>query len=174
MPLNVLIVDDSPVMRTFVKRIVQRSGIEVDRYLEAGNGAEALEIASVEPVQAIFTDVNMPVMDGEELVRRLRADPDFAGTPVIVISTDATVARIENMMALGASGYVQKPFGPEQLRDEVDRIFGGEPDSPAVARTAAERAAEGSDSSRAAGEGAQAPGACAASGSAGRKPGETR
>ena len=124
MPLNILIVDDSPVMRTFVRRVMQLTGIEVGQYLEAGNGAEALDVAASQPViDAVFTDINMPVMDGEEFVRQLRRQPSREQTPVIVISTDATSRRIENMIALGASGYIQKPFGPEQLRSEVERVL---------------------------------------------------
>jgi two-component system chemotaxis response regulator CheY len=66
----------------------------------------------------------MPVMDGEEFVRRLRTDESMRATPVIVISTDATTQRISAMLSLGASGYVQKPFGPEQLRAELERALG--------------------------------------------------
>lgn len=123
-PLNVLIVDDSPAMRRFVRRVIQISGIGIENYFEAANGAEALAIAAAERLDAILTDINMPVMDGEEFVRRLRASPQ-ATIPVIVVSTDATAARIHNMLDLGATGYLQKPFGPEQLRGEVERALFG-------------------------------------------------
>jgi two-component system, chemotaxis family, chemotaxis protein CheY len=124
MPLNILIVDDSPVMRTFVRRVMQLTGLDVEKYLEAGNGAEALDLAATTPLlDAVFTDINMPVMDGEEFVRQFRKQPSRLHTPVIVISTDATAHRIENMLGLGASGYIQKPFGPEQLRNEVERVL---------------------------------------------------
>ena len=123
MSLNILIVDDSPVMRSFVRRVMQLSGLDVNQYLEAANGAEALDVAASQPIDAVFTDINMPIMDGEEFVRRLRQQPAFNHTPVIVISTDATANRIENMIALGASGYIQKPFGPEQLRNETERVL---------------------------------------------------
>ena len=136
MALQILIVDDSPAMRTFVKRVVQLSGLEVDRYLQAGNGAEALAILETENVDAVLTDINMPVMDGEELVRRMRANSGEAksggaklagkDTPIIVISTDATSHRIETLLSLGARGYVQKPFGPEQLRLELERVLGAQ------------------------------------------------
>jgi len=123
MALNILIVDDSPAMRTFVRRVIQMSGLGVENYFEAANGAEALEITAVQRLDAILTDINMPVMDGEEFVRRLRADQCPAATPIIVVSTDATSHRIHNMLELGASGYLQKPFGPEQLRGEVERVL---------------------------------------------------
>src|ERR1700684_3915842 len=111
MALQILIVDDSPAMRTFIRRVVRLSGIDVDRYFEAANGAEALEQLAANPVDAVLTDINMPVMNGEELVRRMRAAGPTQSIPVIVISTDATVNRIHTMQALGATGYLEKPFG---------------------------------------------------------------
>jgi len=122
MPLNILIVDDSPAMRNFVRRVIRFSGLGVENCIEASNGAEALEVAASHSLDAILTDINMPVMDGEEFVRRLRASAQ-ASVPVIVVSTDATPNRIHNMLDLGATGYLQKPFGPEQLRDELERVL---------------------------------------------------
>lgn len=124
MALKILIVDDSPAMRSFIRRVVRLSGIEVDHYLEAGNGAEALQQLAANAVDAVLTDINMPVMDGEEFVRKMRENGPTQSTPVIVISTDATINRIHTMQALGAMGYLQKPFGPEQLRNELDRVLG--------------------------------------------------
>jgi two-component system chemotaxis response regulator CheY len=124
MALHLLIVDDSPAMRTFVKRVVKLSGFTVDQYLEAGNGVEALQVASANSVDAILTDINMPVMDGEQFLREMRHVPALQQTPVIVISTDSTSHRIETMMSLGANGYVHKPFGPEELRNELEKVLG--------------------------------------------------
>ena len=75
-------------------------------------------------VDAILTDINMPVVDGEEFLRRLAADEMLRAIPAIVISTDATANRIERLMALGARGYVTKPFRPEALRAELERTWG--------------------------------------------------
>lgn len=124
MALQILIVDDSPAMRSFIRRVVKLSGMEVEQFFEAGNGEEALSQLAANPVDAVLTDINMPVMDGEEFVRRMRAEGPFQETPVIVISTDATSHRIQTMQSLGAVGYLQKPFGPEQLRNELDRVLG--------------------------------------------------
>jgi len=124
MALQILIVDDSPAMRAFIRRVVRLSGIEVDQYFEAANGAEALAQLAVHPVDAVLTDINMPVMNGEEFVRKMREGGPTQSTPVIVISTDATVHRIHTMQTLGTVGYLQKPFGPEQLRNELDRVLG--------------------------------------------------
>lgn len=124
MALQILIVDDSPAMRSFIRRVVRLSGVEVENYFEAGNGEEALQQLTAHPVDAVLTDINMPVMDGETFVRKMRADGPFQSTPVIVISTDATTNRMHTMLSLGAVGYLQKPFGPEQLRNELDRVLG--------------------------------------------------
>lgn len=124
MALQILIVDDSPAMRTFIRRVMRLSGMDVEQYFEAANGEEALARLSANPIDAVLTDINMPVMDGETFVRRMRADGPFQSTPVVVISTDATAHRIETMLSLGAVGYLQKPFGPEQLRNELDRVLG--------------------------------------------------
>jgi len=124
MAYRVLIADDSPVMRAFVRRVIELSGFELAECLEASNGAEALEKLRSEWVDAILTDINMPVVDGEEFLRRLAADDLLSSIPAIVISTDATRNRIERLLALGARGYVTKPFLPETLRAELERTLG--------------------------------------------------
>ncbi len=124
MALRILIVDDSPAMRAFIRRVVRLSGMDVAEYFEAANGEEALALLASQSIDAVLTDINMPVMDGETFVRKMRAAGPLQSTPVIVISTDATTNRIETMLSLGAVGYLQKPFGPEQLRNELDRVLG--------------------------------------------------
>jgi two-component system chemotaxis response regulator CheY len=124
MAYRVLIADDSPVMRSFVRRVIELSGFELAKCFEACNGEEALETLRSEWVDAILTDINMPVVDGEELLRRLAADDLLKSIPAIVISTDATRSRIERLLAIGARGYVTKPFLPETLRSELERTLG--------------------------------------------------
>jgi two-component system chemotaxis response regulator CheY len=124
MAFRVLIVDDSPAMRAFVKRTIQLSGFEMSACFEAENGKEALEVLEAQWVDAILTDINMPGMDGEEFLRRLSADPAHRSIPVVVISTDGTRGRIARMLALGARGYVIKPFTPETLCGELERTLG--------------------------------------------------
>jgi two-component system, chemotaxis family, chemotaxis protein CheY len=120
MPKRVMIVDDSPVMRSFVKRTMTVAGLEVSACIEAGNGREALDrlrAAAVggEQVDLILTDINMPVLDGEGLLEELRRDPALSRIPVVVVSTDSTENRVEALMRLGACDYVRKPFPPERL-----------------------------------------------------------
>jgi two-component system chemotaxis response regulator CheY len=124
MAYRVLIVDDSPAMRSFVRRVMDISGFELSVCFEASNGEEALDLLRHEWVDAILTDINMPVMDGEEFLRRLSADDLLRSIPAIVISTDATENRIAHMSALGARGYVTKPFVPEALRSLLEQTLG--------------------------------------------------
>ena len=124
MAFRVLIVDDSPAMRIFVKRVVEMSGFEAGLFFEAGNGEEAIEVLKNQWVDVILTDINMPKMNGEQFLRHVEADEDLRTIPVIVISTDATEQRRTQMMSLGAKGYVTKPFTPEDLRQELEDVLG--------------------------------------------------
>jgi two-component system, chemotaxis family, chemotaxis protein CheY len=121
---RVLIVDDSPVMRAFIRRIIVLSGMEGAEFLEASDGREALNRLREQWVDVVLTDINMPSMDGEELVRCLEADDLLKSVPVVIVSTDSTESRMRQMLALGARGYVKKPFLPETLREELERVLG--------------------------------------------------
>jgi len=120
MELHILIVDDSSVMRAFIRRVLELSGLEVGRCLEASNGEEALRLLEDNWVDAVLTDINMPTMDGEELLRRMSGHPVLRLIPVLVVSTDRTDGRVQRMLTLGAKGYVTKPFAPETLREELE------------------------------------------------------
>jgi two-component system chemotaxis response regulator CheY len=124
MAYRVLIVDDSPAMRSFVKRVIELSGFDLSDCFEAGDGAEALKLLGSEWVDAILTDINMPGMDGEELLGRLSADDLLRSIPTIVISTDATRSRMDRLATLGARGYITKPFLPEDLRAVLEHTLG--------------------------------------------------
>lgn len=124
MAYRVLIVDDSSAMRAFVRRVIELSGFELSACFEAANGLEALALLKAEWVDAILTDVNMPGMDGEALLRELAASELLRSVPAIVISTDSTQPRIHRLLELGARGYLAKPFRPEDLRGELERTLG--------------------------------------------------
>jgi two-component system, chemotaxis family, chemotaxis protein CheY len=124
MAYSVLIVDDSPVMRSFIRRVMRLSGFEVGECFEAANGEEALSELKEHRVDVILTDINMPKMNGEELLKRLEQEGTLKSVPALVISTDATKNRILRMLSLGAEGYMTKPFSPESLREELERILG--------------------------------------------------
>lgn len=123
MAYNVLIVDDSPAMRLLIRKVIALSGFEVGRCVEASDGEDALRILSEDEIDVILTDINMPKMNGEELIRRVRESDRVQSVPVVVVSTDRSEQRVAQMMSLGAKGYLKKPFPPEALRDELQRVL---------------------------------------------------
>jgi two-component system chemotaxis response regulator CheY len=124
MELTVMIVDDSPAMRAFIRRVLDLSGLEIGGCLQASNGEEALTLLSQNWVDVVLTDINMPTMDGEELLRRMSEHEVLRAIPVLVVSTDGTECRIQKMLSLGAKGYVTKPFTPETLREKLEQSLG--------------------------------------------------
>lgn len=123
MHFNVLVVDDSAVMRAMIVRTLRMSGLPLGEVHEAADGEEALARLRASWVDLMLLDINMPIMNGEEVVDRLRADPETADLRIIVVSTERSDARIERLAAKGAA-FVQKPFTPEELRDEILRVTG--------------------------------------------------
>lgn len=124
MAFQILIVDDSETMREFIIRVINLSGFDIGRCLQASDGREALEVLRSSWVDMVLTDVNMPIMNGEELLECIEADQMLRTIPVLVVSTDATSHRVDRMMALGAKGYVAKPFAPETLRHTMEQLLG--------------------------------------------------
>jgi two-component system, chemotaxis family, chemotaxis protein CheY len=124
MAYRLLIVDDSPAMRAFVRRVIGLSGFDMTACFEASNGREALELLRREWVDVILTDINMPCMDGEEFMQQLAANEVLRSIPAIVISTDGTHHRKQRLLAIGARGYLTKPFLPETLRVELESMLG--------------------------------------------------
>ena len=122
--MRVLIVDDSPAMRVFIRRVLELTGLDLERVTEAGNGLEALAILQSACVDLVLCDVNMPEMNGEQLLAALKQDGVSTEACIVVVSTDATSKRVERMIELGARGYLTKPFSPETMRDTVDRALG--------------------------------------------------
>ena len=125
MALSVLIVDDSPLMRAFVRRVMKLAGFDRADYVEASDGQEALACLKAHHIDVILTDINMPGMNGEEFLRQLENDGKLRTVPAVVISTDATRDRVDRMLQLGAQGYVTKPFSPEVLGAELQRVLEG-------------------------------------------------
>ena len=124
MAYRVLIVDDSPAMRAFVRRVICLSGVDVADFFETGNGREALALLANQWVDVILTDINMPEIDGEQFLERLQSEELLRSIPTVVISTDATSHRVERLRQLGACGYIAKPFLPENLREVLERHLG--------------------------------------------------
>lgn len=125
MSLNVLIVDDSAAMRSIIQKTLQISGLEIGNVYQAKNGEEALEMLEENWVDLALVDINMPVMDGETLINRVRENPDLAELPIVVVSTESSEARIVQLRAKDVE-FIHKPFAPETLRETVYQITGVE------------------------------------------------
>ena len=135
MRFNVLVVDDSAVMRAMIIRTLRMCGLPLGEVHQAADGAEALRRLKEAWVDLMLLDINMPVMDGEEVLDRLRADVETADLRVVVVSTEGSDERVERLAARGAA-FVRKPFTPETLRDTVLRITGVSHEQAAAARGA--------------------------------------
>jgi len=124
MSYNVLIVDDSSIVRSVVKKSIHMSGIDVAVVHEAANGKEALEILNREWVDIVFADLNMPEMNGIELVEKMSEDSMLVSTPVVIISSEQRQDKIDALKARGIRAYMKKPFRPEGFKDIVCGILG--------------------------------------------------
>jgi len=123
MALNILVVDDSAVTRAMIIKTLRVSGIDVGEVHEATNGRAGLEELSRHWVDLAFVDINMPVMNGEEMINQVRENPLWANLPIIVVSTEGSQTRIERLQQKGAH-FVHKPFSPEAVREIVNQIIG--------------------------------------------------
>jgi two-component system, chemotaxis family, chemotaxis protein CheY len=122
---SVLIVDDCPAMQVVIRRILGISGFEMSECYLAGDGDQALAVLARHRVDLIISDVNMPRLDGEGLLRHLAGDEKLRHVPVVMVTSDATKSRARRLLSMGAKGYIVKPFQPETLRAELERVVGG-------------------------------------------------
>jgi len=124
MSANVLVVDDSAVMRRMIQRTIAMAGLDVDEVYEASNGIEAFAQLAQHDVALVILDINMPVMNGIQFLTRMHDDLRLRHVPVVVASTEGSERRVEQMLENGARGYLRKPFHPEQLRDTLAPLLG--------------------------------------------------
>lgn len=118
---TILAVDDSPSMRRMVAFTLSGAGHEV---IEAEDGVVAFDSAKSRQVDLVVTDVNMPNMDGISLVRQLRALPGYRFTPILLLTTESSGDKKQEGRAAGATGWIVKPFDPEQLVAIIRKVLG--------------------------------------------------
>ena len=119
--MRALVIDDSKAMRLIIGRILKELGFAVT---EACHGRDALDrLREIGPVDLVLVDWNMPEMNGLEFVQAVRADATYAAMPLMMVSTEAEMARISAALAAGANEYVMKPFSAEVIRDKL-RLLG--------------------------------------------------
>ncbi len=123
MPYKILVVDDEPPIMRLMEFILARHGHTM---LTAVNGEEALERAYAHAPDLILLDIMMPRIDGYEVARTLRADPQFARMPIIMLSAKAQEEDIQKGMEVGVDAYITKPFSPDHLvqvvQEQMDRV----------------------------------------------------
>lgn len=121
---KVLVVDDSGTARMFTGRCLEISCPETIEVLEAEDGKEGLDLLklNVDSIDLVITDLNMPVMDGKEFVRRISASPKLHGTPVIVVTSSANPEINKELMDLGTTCIVEKPLTPAKMVDAISKV----------------------------------------------------
>lgn len=125
MAYNILIVDDSQTMRAVLTKTVEMAGIATGQIFEAGNGQEALDMLEKEWVDIVFADINMPVMNGIEMVEKMVELGYMETTPVVVISTEGSTTRLAALREMGVKGFLRKPISPELFKSVVEGVLAG-------------------------------------------------
>lgn len=121
MKKKVLTVDDSRTMRDMVSFTLKGAGYDV---VEAADGQQALTVIGANKVDLVITDLNMPVMDGLTLIRRLRATPTHRTLPILMLTTEADETKKAEGRSAGATGWIVKPFNPDKLISVVQKVCG--------------------------------------------------
>lgn len=119
MPVDVLIVDDSAAIRKILQRVLTQTLLPLGKVMEAADGREALETMKQQPVGLILSDINMPNMDGLQLLSALKANDHWKNVPVFMISSDGGQAKVMEAVQMGARGFVRKPFTAGQFKEKL-------------------------------------------------------
>ena len=120
--IDVLIVDDSAAIRKILQRVLRQTDLPFGDIKEAGDGTEAIEILQNSTFGLILSDINMPKMDGLQLLAHIKAMPHVKDVPVIMITTEGGQGKVMEAVQLGATGYVRKPFTAEQIKEKLTGI----------------------------------------------------
>ena len=117
--INILIVDDSAAIRKVLIRVLRQTELPLGDIREASDGKEAIEKLEEGSAGLILSDINMPNMDGLQLLSRIRSEKRWKHIPVIMITTEGSKSSVLQAVELGAQGYVRKPFTVEQIKDKI-------------------------------------------------------
>ena len=123
--MRILLVEDSSAMRAFVRAALEEDGDVV--LTEAPSGFEALRLLPRDKFDLVITDINMPDINGLEVIAFMRRSGSYRDTPLLIISTEASVRDRERAMALGGNAYLSKPFQPGELREAVRKLRASAP-----------------------------------------------
>jgi two-component system chemotaxis response regulator CheY len=125
MAYTIMVVDDSETIRAVLERTIGMTRLPVDAVIQAVNGKDALAKLADTWVDIVFTDINMPEMNGIQLVDAMVNHAEYKDIPVVIVSTEGSQARIEELRKKGIRGYLRKPFTPENIRDIIIETLGG-------------------------------------------------
>ena len=123
MDSDVLVVDDSAAIRKILTRVLRQTGMAIQTIHEAGDGQEALAVMALHRVDLVLSDINMPKMDGLQLLASLKASPQWQNIPVVMITTEGGETKVAEAVKLGAAGYVRKPFTADQIKEKLVGIL---------------------------------------------------
>ena len=123
MESDVLVVDDSAAIRKILQRVLRQTGMAIRTIHEAGDGEQALALLKTQRVQLVLTDINMPKMDGLQLLAAIKAEAVWRDLPVVMITTEGGEAKVAEAVKLGARGYVRKPFTADQIKEKLAGIL---------------------------------------------------
>jgi two-component system chemotaxis response regulator CheY len=121
--LDVLIVDDSAAIRKILQRVLRQTDLPLGEIQEAGDGAEAVEILKSRSFGLILSDINMPRMDGLQLLAKIKEFEHLRNVPVVMITTEGGQGKVMEAVQLGAAGYVRKPFTADQIKEKLNGIL---------------------------------------------------
>ena len=124
MDSDVLVVDDSAAIRKILTRVLRQTGMAIQTIHEAGDGQEALAVMAQHRIDLVLSDINMPKMDGLQLLASLKASPQWQKIPVVMITTEGGETKVAEAVRLGAAGYVRKPFTADQIKEKLVGILG--------------------------------------------------
>lgn len=119
-PMRVLTVDDSRTILAMLQHTLSSAGFDV---LQAEDGRKGLEVLKDEDVDVVITDVNMPVMDGIEFIRHVRASGRYQSLPILILTTETSQEKRDLGRAAGGTGWIVKPFDPEKLVSVIRRVM---------------------------------------------------
>jgi two-component system chemotaxis response regulator CheY len=123
MSLDVLIVDDSAAIRKILQRVLRQTDLPIGQVYEAADGCEALQTLQNQSIGLVLADINMPNMDGIQLLGKIRACSEWNKLPVVMVTTEGGQAKVMEAVQLGASGYVRKPFTADQIKEKLTGLF---------------------------------------------------
>lgn len=119
MDSDVLVVDDSAAIRKILTRVLRQTGMAIQTIHEAGDGEDAMALMAQHRIDLVLSDINMPKMDGLQLLGALKASPQWRNIPVVMITTEGGEIKVAEAVRLGAAGYVRKPFTADQIKEKL-------------------------------------------------------